>query len=184
MKFTLLPELAETQKREMANWIRATLESPELVQSRVTFNWAGQLGIYRDGRLITLHRNDGWQFDGANVIYIGHREGRTQALPLIERLAVVGAIISLIELWPEFHEQFTARASAILIETYTGVMSGMVQTEAAVSGLAFNADRSIVAARIGDCYHLPNGELVEIDESWTVVADRPSLRTVPVAAAA
>jgi hypothetical protein len=183
MKFTLLPELTDAKKRDVGNWIRATLESPELVQNAVPYSWAGEFAIYKNGRMVVLHRNNSWQYDGSGTLYIGYRDGPHQ-VPLIERLAVVGALISLVELWPEFHEQFTARASAILIETYTGVMSGMVQTEAAVSGLAFNEDRSLVAARIGDCYHLPSGELVEIDDSWTVVADRPDVRAVPVVVAA
>lgn len=182
MKYTLLPELDEAKKQAISEWIAATLAHPQLTQSSVTFNWAGQLAIYQNGMLRMLHRNSSWSNnDGANI-YIGYRAPDSQPMPLLERLAVVGAIISLTETWPVHHEQFIKAASVALIDSYTGVMSGMVQTEAAVSGLAFNEGRSIVAARIGDCYHRPNGELVEIDDSWTVVADRPSLRVVPIAA--
>lgn len=186
MKYSLLPELTEAKKAEVSAWITATLAAPGLVQSTVAYSWSGEFAIYRNGRVTSLHRNGAWQLDsGGSLLYIGYREPNgNHPLPLLERLAVMGAVISLTETWETHYEQFTAVASAALIDAYTGVMSGMVQTEAAVCALAFNADRSVMAARIGDCYHLPNGELVEVDETWTVVSDRPTLRIVPVAAAA
>ena len=183
MRFSLLPELTAEQKRGLSEWIAATLPAGELTQNSPPFPMAGRLGIYVSGQLKMLHRNDYWSNE-AGQIYIGYRTGTTHPMPLIERLAVVGAIISLADLWEVHHEAYTTVMSSVLIESYIGLMSGMVQTEAAVSGLAFNQDRGVVAARIGDCYHLPNGELVEVDEGWTVVADRPGVRAVPVAAAA
>lgn len=183
MKFSLMPELTVQRKEALSAWITATLNAPELTQSAVTFPEGGSLVIYRDGRACWLNVNDSWQWDGGNNIYIGRRlrAGYNQPMPMLERVGVIGTIISLCELWEVHHEKYIEVASRALIDTYTGVMSGMVQTEAAVSGLAFNADRSLTAARVGDCYHLPDGSLVEIDDTWTVIADRPSLRAVPIA---
>lgn len=185
MRFSLLPELTDAQKRSLSEWVAETLPAPGLIQGSVIFPMNGQLGFYVGSEFRMIHRNDNWQFYDRNVIYIGYRNPTgNHPMPLIDRLAVVGAVISLADLWETHHEQYTTVMSSVLIESYQGLMSGMVQTEAAVSGLAFNESRGVVAARIGDCYHLPSGELVEIDDSWTVVADRPSVRTVPVAAAA
>ena len=184
MRFSLLPELTAEQKRGLSEWIAATLPAPELAQSNVSFPMSGQLGIYAGGQLRIVHRNSTWQFYDTSIIYVGYRPLEQHTVPMVDRLAVVGAIISLADLWEVHHEAYTTVMSSVLIESYQGLMSGMVQTEAAVSGLAFNQDRGVVAARIGDCYHLPNGELVEVDDTWTVVADRPGVRAVPVAAAA
>jgi hypothetical protein len=175
MRLSLLPDLTEAQTGEVRNWVSAVLAHAELTPPRPYFPLGGSAAVYVEGQLRVLERGEYWQNDGASRIYVGysHRVGGTTMQPL-EQLAVVGAVISLANLWSEFHEAYTARAARIVFASYEGVMSGMIQTEAAVTGLAFNADRSLVAARIGDCYHLPEGTQVEIDDTWTLVPDRPS----------
>lgn len=180
MKLALLPELTEQEKTAMREWVQAALTHEELSPPDVYFPLDGKVAIYRDGWMKILRRGEHWMDDGARNLYIGWNYRRGTGMEPLERLTVIGALISVAELWDEFHEAYIARAAVILIANYQGVMSGLVQAEAAVTGLAFNADRSIVAGKIGDCYHLPNGERVEIDDTWTLVPDRPAMRAATV----
>ena len=183
MQISLLPKLTEARKAEVKTWVEATLVYEELSSPDIFFPLDNQVAIYVDGRIKALRRNEYWQDDGSGVIYVGWSTGRAgrNYLSMLDRLAVIGAIISLADLWEELHEAYIARAATVLISSYTGIMSGMIQTEAAITGLAFNADRSVVAGKIGDCYHLPDGTAVEVDDTWTIVPDRPGVRPVVTA---
>lgn len=178
MRLALLPVLTDGDKEAVGRWVEATLAAPNLCQGDWPFPLANKVGVYVDGSLRVLERGEFWQDDGVGRIWVGYRH-RSSAnhLSEMDRLAVVGAIISLAELWERFHGSFIAKAAQIIFTAYEGMMGGMIQTEAAVTGLAFNADRSLVAGRIGDCYHLPNGTAVEIDDTWTLVPDRPTVRS-------
>lgn len=178
MQISLLPKLTDDQRQQTREWVTETLASEQLAAGY--FPLDSKAVIYIDGRMKILRRGEYWQDDGAANLYVGFSASRTgrNYLQPIERLAVVGAVISLVELWEEFHDAYIAKAAEILIASYQGIMSGLIETEAAISGLAFNAERSLVAGRIGDTYHLADGTEVEIDDTWTVVPDRPGVRAV------
>lgn len=174
MQLSLLPKLTDGEKASMAEWLRATLATPELTQSNVTFPLSsGRLGIYVDGTLKQLARNEYWQIDSASI-YIGYRSNRNHMVPLTDRLAVLGAIIGMADLWAELGELYMATLARVLVSSYRTLMSGLIQTEAEVTGLAFSEARGLVAALINDRFHLPNGEEIEVDDSWTVISERPA----------
>jgi hypothetical protein len=176
-KLMLLPDTS-AQRAEIVSWVEAMLADVNLAPQQPRFPLGGKVAIYVDGSLRVLQNGEQWQDDGVASLYVGYRHSAgAQYMQPLDRLAVVGAVISLADLWERFHETYIARAAAILISNYQGVMSGLIQTEAAVSGLAFSPDRALVAGRIGDCYHLPDGTQVEIDDSWTLVPDRPAVHT-------
>lgn len=176
MQISLLPKLTDDQRQQTREWVTETLASEQLAAGY--FPLDSKIVIYIDGRMRVLRRGEQWQDDGSTSIYVGYTSVRPSrgALQPIERLAVVGAVISLAELWDDFHETYIAKAASLLISAYEGIMSGLIQTEAAISGLAFNAERAIVAGKVGDTYHLADGTEVEIDDTWTVVPDRPGVR--------
>lgn len=179
MKIALLPEFTGDEREAAKAWLSAVLANEHLTANAPQMPAAiyGRMGLYIDGRFRTLQRGEYWADDIVGNFYVGYRERPgASTVPLPRRLAVIGGIISLAGLWGDLHEAYIARAAGVLIGTYSDLMSGLVRTEAAVSGLAFSADRATIAARIGDAYHLPNGEAIEIDETWTVVPDRPFIQ--------
>lgn len=177
-KLSLLPTFTEDERQHWKDWLTAVLGTPELATTEIDPPLYGQsLTVYTNGRSTAVATHDHWQTSG-NTIYVGRRS-TGHPMPMIDRLAVIGILISAVDLWADLHEPYMARMARELITTYEGLMYGMVQTEGALGGLAFNAEAGQVAGKFGDTFHLPNGEPVEVDDdNWTVVLDRPHLAPV------
>lgn len=180
MRIGLVPEFSDAEIASSRRWIMATLDSDDLVQNVYRWPFDGRrLALYVNNQVRTVVRYDYWTDDGA-VIHVGWRENTTgHSMPIMDRLAVVGAMIGAVGLWEEFHEQYMAKAARLLIGSYEGGMSGMVRTEAPIRGLALNAEQGVVAGLIGDSFYLHNGTEVQVQgEGWTVVMDRPNVGPV------
>lgn len=170
MKVGLAPDLNGVEKRALKTWLVTALAHARL--SPGGFGPVGKIAVYVDGQALSV-TNDYWNINsGGNgrTLGIGNDNGVTP-MALTERIAILGAIISAVELWPELTDQYSAAVSRVLLESYNVAMSGLVQTRAGIAtGLAFSADRNQVAAKFGDNWHLPNGEVITPDPAvWTLV---------------
>lgn len=166
MKVGLAPDLSVTEKRALRTWLVTALAHARL--SPGGFAPVGKIAVYVDGQALSVV-NDYWNSNN-RMLGIGNDNGATP-MALTERIAILGAIISAVELWPELTDQYSTAVSRILLESYNVAMSGLVQTRAGIAtGLAFSADRNQVAAKFGDNWHLPNGETITPDPAvWTLV---------------
>lgn len=161
MKVGLAPDLTGDEKRSLKRWLVSALAHARLSSS----GWplGSKIGVYIDGTAVQTY-NGYWTVDGQRL-HIGTDTTDGRLTNLVDRIAVLGAIISAVELWPELTDQYSAAVSRVLLESYNTAMSGLVQTRAGIAtGLAFSADRNQVAARIGDEWFLPSGEAVTAEE--------------------
>jgi hypothetical protein len=166
-RFSLAPNLTPDEKIRLRRWLEVTLENPRLVNSN---RWPlnnSRIGIYCDGSSRGIVGGT-WQNDGSYYLYVGVESA---GYPLTDRLAVLACIITAADLWEPLLEKFSTAVSKVMLESYNEVMQGLVASRGGVraTGLAFSADRQQVAARMGDeGYFLPNGQPVEIDDTWTL----------------
>lgn len=168
MEIGLLPKLTVGEKASVKAWMETVLGSPRLVQApRNNFPLSQRIAIYIDG-MPRLVQSGGYQTDSI-YIYVGNESDR---MGLGERLGILCAIISVSGLWAELADQYSAAVSRSLLESYNTAMQNLIRVQGGVpaTGLAFSADRSLVAAQMGGGWFLPGGEAIEIDSTWTVVS--------------
>lgn len=177
MRTALLPRVEEAQKNALKAWLRETLQSSRLTNRNRYPLGEDQIGIYVDGRARPIRQGQ-WDCN-SYICYVG-QESSTLA-GLTDRLAILGAIISAVGLWSDLTEEYSTAISRILLETYNEMMGGLVSTRGntagVVVGLAFHNERRMVAARFADdaTYYQPNGEAVEVGDSWVTV-EMPAAR--------
>lgn len=180
-KIGLLPTFTADELTMARNWLQELLASDNLVAAGSFtgyYPFPGRIAIYLNGRLKILQHGEHWRTRPSDTnFYIGYAS-QPDEMPKLEKLAVIGTLIGLWGMWPDFHDLFMGHVAQALIGDYRSVMSELVQAEAPVSGLAFSADQRVVAGKIGEEFFLPNGTPVEIDDHWTVVLDRPELTAV------
>lgn len=176
-----MPTLTDYDKSEVKDWIRRALDGTELMIVGTPFPAAGRLILYWQGAPRIISNNSHWQ-ESDPYLYIGYRTGG-ETIPKLDRMAILGGIITLCGLWDDLHEQFTTKLAELMFSQYRSAVSGMVRSESPISGLAFNSDRTQMAARIGEEYHLSSGEPVELTEDWVAIEGNPSLIPLPEAEA-
>lgn len=160
MKIGLVPALSVDERTAFKDFLQAALRNERLCGSYPLGN--GKVGIYLDGIIQRVDSGD-WSvpFDATRIM-VGRDRGNNTT-PMIVRLGVLSALISLGNLWEELVDDFSAAVSRVLLESYNEMMSGLLQTRGATAtGLAFTASAQQVAARFGETWHLPNGEGVDL----------------------
>ena len=171
MRIHLLPDFTDAEKATLGTYLGQLLDSPRLADDRRRYPLEnGRIGLYVDGKFYCL-TNGTWQFNDP-YLYVGQDSHNNNALPVLDRLGVIAAIIATGGLWTdEMIAKFGITVSRIMLQSYNEMMHGLltVQGTTPATGLAFRADRQQVAALMGDRYFLPSGETVEVDESWTIV---------------
>lgn len=168
MKIGLQPELTPAERAALERWLKSALRHAEL--SPGSFPLVRRIGVYINDQALQV-TNDYWMLNGYQCGIGNHNSG--VAMSQMDRLAILGAIISAVSMWDTLQEDYSTAMCRVLLETYNTGMSGMVRARQGVAtGLAFSADRLQVAARMGtndDVWYLPTGEQVVPDESWTRV---------------
>lgn len=172
MQIGLLPRLTDIEKEQMGRYLAGLLDEPRLSETagnRLPIP-GGQLALYVDGQAKVVHRA-AWQI-GDGFIYIGQDNRNGNALPLLDRLGVIAGIIAACGLWTDqMVGKFGETVGRVMLQSYNEAMHGLltVQGSTPATGLAFSADRQQVAALMGEHYYLPNGQEVEVDETWVTV---------------
>jgi len=171
MRFNLLPNLSAAEKEAMGRYLVSLLDNERLSETTVRCPLvAGQIGLYIDNRAHSLAHGT-WQL-GDPYLYFGQDGRGNNNLPMLDRLGAIAAIIAACGLWTdEMVAKFGDAVSRIMLRSYNEMMHGLltVQGTAPATGLAFSADRQQVAALLGEQYFLPNGQPVEVDDSWVIV---------------
>jgi hypothetical protein len=176
MRISLLPNLTGTEKEQLSQYLTRLLDNERLCEAGTTASTRypldnTRLGLYVDGRWMALYRGV-WQMDIANI-YIGQDNRSGNAVPLLDRVGIIAGIIAVAGLWTdELVEKFGQAVSRVMLTAYNEMMHGLLTVQGndvPATGLAFSADRSQVAALMGSQYFTPNGQPVEVDESWVIV---------------
>ena len=173
MQIGLAPVFTAVEKERIKTYLTTVLADPHLCNRRENFPFAGRLHVYVDGNVRSIHRGSEWLHDGT-FVYIGTVD--SERMPRHQRLAIIAAIITSLDLWDAMVETYSTAVSRTLLEQYNTMMNGLlVARGSTATGLALNADRSMVAARMGtgddQGFYLPGGEQVNptTEEGWVTV---------------
>jgi len=170
--FTMIPGADIERQEAVTNWVLRILNSETLAERRTTFPLTGYT-LYRDNRPITLLAGP-WLLDNSRL----YMATESAAVPAHTRIQVLSALLSLTN--PARRQELElSLANAItraLLGQYREMTLGLIQpfaTNATVTRIAFSADRSQVAAYIGDGWYTPAGDPVEVGDGW-VICEMPA----------
>lgn len=168
--YLVKPTLTNNEKSAIREWLSLALGQPEFCVSGQSYPINGKLCIYRDGKPAILIYGNWGQEMGGEYLRIGtYHASYINAISKCERLAVLGVVISLTELWEEFRVPYYQALGRSLVEQYNQGLCGLVDVVQTPTSIAFNGERNVVAVQFqgSDEFYLPGGtEAVALDETW------------------